>query len=98
MAAVRLGRTQTVVASHVACEHQMATGREGAMELGIHDRQQLRWRVVGGVVGEDAAEFTVLYRQFGHRPYGEAQDWECLTGQLDHFRRQVDAERGHSQL
>ena len=62
MAAVCLRRTQELAGPHVAGHHQVAAGCERAMELGEHDGQHLRRRVVGRVVGQDAAELAVLDR------------------------------------
>jgi hypothetical protein len=60
---------------------ELTTGvSERAAELGEHDRQQLRWRVVDGMVGKDAAEFAVLDR-FGGEVVGDFGEtgWERAT-------------------
>src|SRR3954468_8400052 len=60
VAAIAVCRTAVLTGAYVAGEEEMSAGRQGAVELGEHDRQKLRRCVVGGVVRQDAAERVVV--------------------------------------
>jgi hypothetical protein len=67
------------------------------MELSEHHRQHLRWRVEDRPPRDDAAEFAVDEVQGGHRANLEPKIRVHPAGDLDHLRRQIDTERGHTQ-
>lgn len=62
--AKRPGRAQVLVAD-VASGHQVAAGREGAVELYEDPDELFRWGVVGGVDGQDAARPDVRNAERG---------------------------------
>jgi hypothetical protein len=95
MVAVGVCRTAVLTGANVADKEKMSTECQGAVELGEHSRQQLRRRVVDGVVGKDAAQRVVFDLQGGHGAHGETQVRVGASSQFDHPRRHVDADRRH---